>query len=728
VSFSLAGGSWPWLVPALVVVLALGVWAYRFAVPALAPAFRRSLALLRAVALLALLLLLARPLLSLADRASSRTVVLLEDVSLSMDLPGRTAASRREESARALDELQRRLGGRASVRRWQFAGRVAEANANAASDSSRSLVPAATDLGGALAEVGRLADLVAVVVVSDGVVNRGGDPVQAARRIGRPVSAVVVGEAPPWDTAIEEVAIAPLARLGEPSALEVRLSHNGESGRRARLELSDGATVLVSRSISLPAGGEEVVERLSFTPRRLGLSQYRVRLDAGADETITDNNQRAAVQRVLPDRQRVLVVAPTLQWDFTWLQRALAADSAFAADFALSGRDGFRAPQARSAAGSPVDVEPFERYVVIVLQGLAPERLPPGAEEKLASYVRGGGSLVLWGGPGGEGATLGEWLDSPLGRTLGLQSGRSRSPSEVKPELPSGEIAHDLVRLDDDVERNRRYFASLPPLTRVFPIAQRPGDRAFLTGAQGEVLLVALRRAGRGQALVINGAGLWRWGTSGIDPLAPTRYRRFWAQALRLLSEPLQTEPLRVAAERPLVARGEPVRVTASLQDRTFQPVSGASVSARVEQVEDAQGRVPSRPAEREARLAEAADGSYEAAFDALPPGRYRVAARARHRETGESIAEAEFVVDSWTPEALATRPDGPTLTRMAAASGGEAAESGNLERLAGELGEAVSRPSRWRELRLWEEPIVYLALLGLLAGEWWNRRRRGLP
>ncbi len=723
-NLSLAEGSWIWLLPAIVAACALAFWAYRFAVPAVAIGLRRGLGLARVVALLLLLGMIARPLLSIAQRGESRTVVVLEDASLSMELPGHGSASRAEDAARVVADLERRLSGSATVRRWRFAGGVLAADA----DSSRNLEPAATDLGRALAETGRLTDVVAVVVVSDGVVNRGADPVQGARRLGRPISAVAIGEAPTWDAAIEEVAVAPLARLGEESAMEVRLSHDGAAARRARLEVSDGTTVLVTRDITLATGGEETVERLTFTPRKLGLSHYRVRLDAGADEPVSANNVRAAVQRVLPDRQRVLVLAGALHWDFTWMRRALDADSAFAAEYALASAAGLRAPHTTKASGGGLDVGPLDRYAVIVLQGLSAERLPRGMEERLVAFVRAGGSLVLWGGPGPQPATLGEWEGSPLGRVLGIAAGQRLRATEVEPELAEREASHDLVRLDDDPDRNRRYFGSLPPVTHVSPVAVRPGDHVLVAGMSGRVPLIALRRAGRAQVLLVNGAGLWRWGMSGIDPLAPERYRRFWAQALRLLSEPVQTEPLRVAVDRALAARGETVRVTASLQDADFQPVPGAEVKARVARVPDSQGETGKGASGDEIVLSEAGAGSYGGVLEGLAPGRYRVSATARHRAVGESRAETEFVVDSWTPEALAVRPDRALLEAMAAASGGVMVELGALARLSEQVGQAVSRPTRWSERRLWEEPILYLALLGLLAGEWWNRRRRGLP
>ena len=721
-NFFLAGGSAWWLVPAALGALALGIWAYRFAVPVVAPRLRQGLGVLRVAALLLLLVLLARPLLSLAQRGQARTVVVLEDVSLSMELPGEGERTRSEEARALVREISERVRGRAEVQHWQFAG-----EARPAFDSTRTVEPAATNLGSALRQLSQIPDLVAVTVLSDGAVTRGPDPVQAGRALGRPVSAALFGAAPAWDVAVEEVAVSPLARLGEETALEVRLTHSGEAGRRARLQVSDGATVLVTRDITLEGRGEQSIERLRFTPRRLGLLHYRVRVDAGPEEPLLENNVRAAVQRVLPDRQRVLALASTLQWDWTWMKRALDADSAYAVDYALASASGFSSPSGLAGLRSPVQVAPLDRYAVVIAQGLSPGDLPGGFEANLASYVRGGGSLLLWGGPGHVSASLGEWLGSDLGQALALESGSERIPAEVRPELPGGPLIDDLVRLDDDEEANRRLFAALPPLLRVFPIARRPGDRVVLEGADGRVGLLTIRRIGRGQVFLINGSGLWRWGMSSLDADAPAHYRRFWAQTLRLLSEPLQTEPLRVAAERPLLSRGEPVRLSASLQDAQFQPVAGAQVTAAVELREGLDGSTSGESVRRDLDLTDLGSGTYGGTLEPLAPGRYRIEAQARSQGATHR-ASTEFVVDAWTPEALAVVPDRSTLQSLAAATGGALAEPGAVEELHASLDAAIERPLRWHERRLWEEPLLYALLLGLLGSEWWVRRRRGLP
>jgi hypothetical protein len=729
VNFSLAPGSIPWLALALLLALALAVWAYRFALPPLAPGTRRLLSALRGLGLAVLLLLLARPLLSLVERPGRPEVLVLEDRSLSMNLPagegtgqGAPAAQTRAQVAeRAAAELARRLGGRFHVRRWQFAARAFEAG----SDSAGRLDRASTALGDAIAAAGDLPAVAAVVVVTDGVANRGRDPVQAARELGRPVSAVAVGETRGWDAGVEEVAVNPTARAGQPTPMEVRLRHTGPEPRRARLTVSDGDRVLAEKAVTLAAGGAETVEEVSFVPRRTGLAYYRVRLDAGPGEVTGVNNRRAAVQTVMPDRLRVLVLTAGLNWDWTWLKRTLDADSSWAAEYALV-RDGQAAPvpgvrQAPDLAGGAN----LARYAVVVAQGLsgADARSPLG--RRLAEYAQGGGGLALWSGEGAGGSSLAALRGTELGRAAAIDLAGGPPSQELTPELPPGE-PHDIARIDDDPVTARRLFAGFAPLSGVAPLATRAGDQLVLEAAGSPTPLLLLRRTGRGRALLVNGSGLWRWGLSGAGAAGADRYARLWGAALRALAEPAQSEPLRVAAERPLFAEGEPVAVSASLLDAGFQPVDGAAVEVRLEAVGGLEGSPTPRAPGGALRLAAQGGGSYAGRWPPLAPGRYRVVAAARGRVS--ATATSEFVVDAWSPEYQSVEPDRRTLERAAGVSGGQVVAPARLGELARRVAARAATAGRVRERRLWEDPLAYAALVALLSGEWFLRRRRGLP
>lgn len=717
--FSLTAGDLIWTLPLVLAAVALALWAYRFALPPIAFTTRRLLFLLRAVALAALVLLLARPIFSSPEGGSGREVVVLEDRSLSMDLPSSEAKRSRADLAHhAADDVAKRLAGRYRVRRFVFASEARPAE----SDSAGKLDRASTALGDAIASLSGREGLAGVVVVSDGAANRGRDPVQSARELGRPVSTVAVKGPSGWNATLEEVMVNPTARAGQPTPIAVRLRNAGSGARRAHVTVHEGNDILAQRDVTLPPNGEETVEEMTIVPRRPGLAFYQVALDAGPGETIDQDNRRSAVQTVTPDRQRVLTLVPGPNWDWTWLKRALDADSSWAAEHAQIRPGGWAAMASIPPRYAPPAGAELTRYAVIVAQGIsAPDANGP-LGTRLAAYVRNGGGLVLWGGDGAGGAPLAALRGSALARELGLDLGSAAADFTVDP--PSGTLP-DLIRVEEDQDLVRRFFAGAPPITGASPINPRPGDQVVLTAAGGRVPILMLRRVGRGHLLVINGSGLWRWGFSAADESAAPRFERMWGNALRLLSEPTQSEPLRVAADRPLVSRGEPIEVSASLQDARFQPVDGASVTATLERETpgDAGGALPGS-----LRLSGQGGGSYTGHWESLPPGRYRLRATSAGPGGARASASSEFVVDDWSPEYLASESDTRTLERMAQVSGGVSGTPDKLGSLAGKISSSAASSGKMHEHRLWESPLIYVLSVGLLSGEWFLRRKRGLP
>ncbi len=214
----------------------------------------------------------------------------------------------------------------------------------------------------------------------------------------------------------------------------------------------------------------------------------------------------------------------------------------------------------------------------------------------------------------------------------------------------------------------------------------------------------------------MNGASTFRWGFSGNDLEAAARYERLWGNLLRAFSEPAQTEPLRLVPERPLVTRGEPVRLAATLQDAAFRPIAEARVTARV-----------SGPAPREVVLESRGQGAYSTVLDNLPPGRYTVSATATLNGRNTGAASAEFWVDAQSIEWQDVAPDPGLLAQVAQASGGRSVPPGKEGELAPALVAARPRAGRDASVRLWESPIVFALLASVLSAEWWIRRRRGL-
>ena len=698
---------WVWLALASLALLALGVWAYRFAVPPLPALARRALPLLRILSLLLLVWLLAQPVLERGRGSGSTHVAVLVDRSWSMDLPagekgGQTRAQLADAAAR---DLVQSLRARAVVRELPFAGRLGD-------DSTFQQSRGSTALGGALAELSRSPqgqDLDGVVVVSDGIVNAGDDPVTAARALGVPVSTVLVGAAGTRDRAVLEVEAPATARVGERTPVRVRLSGTGSAAPLV-VHLFDQGREIAHAQLPAPVSGAEATAELLAVPSRPGLALWTASVDSVPGEITTSNNQRQVALEVTPGRLGVLVISATLDWDLTFVRRALAGDSSLALDTRVHQGGAWRGLEhARAGAPAPADLR---GRAVVVLAGIAPAEIGPEFDRAVIAFARsGGGLLLLGGGPPG----LRRFSAGASGAELGVNdAGGARSAGPA----PTAE-AREVLSWDDDPARGDRAWRAAAPLSDVSSVRPGGGDRVLLAAGDGGSPLMMARRIGRGQALYVNGTGLWRWSLAGLDEFSGDRGRRLWRRVIRWLAEPVQGEPLRVRPEQWLAARGEPVRLMASLQDAEFRPLAGAQVEG---EVEDAGGRL------RRITFAPREAGSYVATVSDLPPGRYRVRARATRagREVGNSAAE--FAVDRWSLEEARTEPDSSTLAAVAAAAGGRWVPATNRGRDIRSLPIRALAHARTESVRLWESPWLFAMVVGALSLEWAWRRRRGLP
>jgi hypothetical protein len=696
---------WVWLVLLAALLVALAVWAYRFAVPPLPRATRAGLRTLRSLAFAVLVLLLAQPVLE-RPLAGALHVAVLVDRSASMSLPEPGGGDRAGAAGRAAAEIERAWRGRAAVRVLPFASRLG-------ADTARIGPRGATAIGDALAALGASAEgqeVGAVVVVSDGAGNAGEDPVDAARRLGVPVHAVVVGSAGA-DRAVTGLEAPAEAQVGRPVPVRVRVTSTEERGTPMEVELAGEDRVLGRATLISPGPGAEAVAEFRAAPLRPGLATWTARVRPGPGESAPDNDARQVAFPVARGRLGVTVVSAGLNWDLTFLRRALAGDSSLQVTTWVRGRDGWRTLERRAAAGAPGSMR---GQAVVVLDGIAPAEVSPAFDEGLAAFLREGGGVLALGGaaPG-----LARLRGGRFGTALGLAFDAAPSPRQAAP-APAPE-ARDLLAWDDDPARGERAWRGAAPLADLASVAPGAGDRVLVAAAGGGPALLFSRQVGRGQALLVNGAGTWRWSLSGLDDLSEQRGRQLWRRLVRWLAEPVQGEPLRVRPERWVTEGGGAVRLVATLQDDEFRPLPGASLSG---EVAGADGRA------RRVEFAPAAAGTYVATLENLPSGRYRVTALAESGGRTLGRAGTEFAVDRWSLEMARVQPDSVTLAAMAAATGGRVARAGEVARWARGLEVGAIARRRTASMRLWESPWVFAVVVGALAIEWAWRRRRGLP
>jgi hypothetical protein len=252
----------------------------------------------------------------------------------------------------------------------------------------------------------------------------------------------------------------------------------------------------------------------------------------------------------------------------------------------------------------------------------------------------------------------------------------------------------------------------------------RPGATVLLTGVSpdlpdGEQPVLAFQRYGAGMAAVLGVHDTWIWQMHADLSLEDQTHEVFWRQILRWLIQDVP-DPLTATAVRNRVAPGESVELVVRVASEEYLPVNDAQVTARVIDPFGAEQELPlywnlDRDGEYGGSFLPASSGPYEVQVDAVR-GDTLLTAPPLHIEAG--VLDEELRSGAMRENLLrriATETDGAFYT---------------LDQVS-TLPEALTYTNRGtvvqEERDLWDLPLFFFLLIGLLFTEWLVRRRRGL-
>jgi len=567
---------------------------------------------LRGLAAVALLVALAQPSLQTEDRAPLADIlVVLVDESASQGLGDRTA-----QTAAAIAGLEREAQAKGLELKLARVGDGA--------DNRGTL--AFTALSETLADLPR--DRVAgIVVVSDGRVH----DLEAAPELAAPLHLLRTGRTGDWDRRIHITAAPAFAIIGEEQQIELRIEDTGAGpgDDTVVLEISvdgDAPTqheVPIGRRLGLPItlthGGQNVVQ---FTiPEAVG--------------ELTDRNNAAVVSvNGVRDRLRVLLVSGVPHPGTRTWRNLLKSDSAVdLVHFTI-----LRPPDKQD--GVPVtelsliafptqelflekidefDLIIFDRYM---LRGI----LPASYLGSVRDYIERGGAVLISAGP--DYAGVQSLARSPLGEVL---PGRVTARLIEDPFLPVVTdlgARHPVTRGLDEFAPDGGWGRWLRQVE--IDMGNAASGMVAMTGAEDAPLLV-LDRVGEGRVALLTSDHPWLWsrGFEGGGPqLELLRRVAHWS-----MKEPeLEEEALTATAEGSVMTITRRTLGTGARDVVVTAPDGSETVLA----------------------MREVAPGQFEAVYDALAMGLYRLSegevetvmalGPASPREFEETIATGEVL------------------------------------------------------------------------------------
>jgi uncharacterized membrane protein len=598
-----------------------------------------------------------------------------------------------------------------------------------------------TDLAGALDEIAKRSSgmpLSAIVLVTDGAANVSRDLSATLRELRArdvPVFTVGVGDtARPLDAELTRIDLPRRVLVGSKANIEAFVRLSGYGATKVLMSVREDGRAIKTEEFNLRGNDTQAVN-LEITPSTPGFRRYTVEITPLEGEVTIENNKQEALVEVIAGPMRILHVEGEPRWELGKIRESLslAEKNLTVASLQRTGENKFYRQgiggEQELVNGFPRTEEELFAYDGLVLGSVEAGFFTADQLRNIEAFVarRGGGLLALGGRFSFD---SGRYKGTPIDDLLPLAlEGRTVDVAEsyapvYKPQLTGAGQEHPITRLNEDRAASQKTWNEMPPISISEALKTvKPGATVLLeakrAGASSPAVpLLAQQRYGRGQTLAFTATDTWRWRMK-MDSKS-NAHETFWRQMLRYLvsGTPKQIE---VGAEQDVYVMDDMVQVVADIRDKHYNPVNDAHAIARITKPSGATLDVP-------LKFTSINDANvYTGEFKADELGQHGIELLANSKSLGQVDVKSTVLISDLNREFYGAAQNSDLLKRIAAETGGKYYQAGDLQSLLDDLTYRKTPYSEMQTKDLWDMPINFFLIIGLLSAEWFLRKREGL-
>jgi len=705
-----------------ILALLFAILTYRRTFPPLSKRKKALLLGLRMVALFSLFLVLSEPILTMAIRHVQKPVIaLLLDTSRSMNLKG-TDIKRIEELQNLLKtDIFEKISNQAELKTFGFADSLIPVDLVGKFPDS---LGNATSIGEAIEMAQKKlseGNLRGIVILSDGANNLGEDPVLVARSSNVPIYTRGLGEyIPPKDVSIERMVYNDIAYVDDQIPIQVDISQTGFDQLKIPVSIKEKKNILTQQNVSLGKSGATQSVDLTIIPEEAGLHQYRLSVPVLKEESVKENNQRLFTIKVLKNKIKMLLITGSLNWEYTFLKRALERDRNVELTSLVYGTK--RKPIVGTFPQGEKQLSSLDILIFID----PPRFILKEHKKEIEDFVfnRGGSTLFLLGK---------EFMDThgfmevssllpfdPAGRSITFSS------ANLNIKLTEEGKLHPVTRLVENLEENTKFWSDLPPFLGIAILGSVTKDATNLAGFENPLNRdtfspgIVVRNYGKGKVMATTVTPFWRWdfllwGIGKDNQI----YQTFWNNSVRWLVVREDMDLINLFTDKKIYKGGERITFKAKIFDENYQKIGDASVVVNI--------KGEALPDSEAVNLSLGELGDYSSTLRALPPGKYSFEGKVFRDSKKMGTKKGEFLVEEYSVEDSDLKTDFDILKRIAEVSGGKYYEKEQIKNLPDDLKLVEKEEHRKKEIQLWNHPLLLAIFVLCLSIEWAIRKRSQL-
>ncbi|MBN1337857.1 MAG: hypothetical protein JXA03_00960 [Bacteroidales bacterium] len=536
----------------------------------------------------------------------------------------------------------------------------------------------------------------AVIIASDGNINRGSNPLYGNRGIQAPVYTIALGDTNIYrDLILYKINYNRLAYLNNEFPLQIIVNARKAAGMNSRLSVQWEGKTLYSQVLDIKAEDAFIEIPVTLKAEQAGVQRYRVSLSGIQEEVSLQNNTEDVYVEVLDGRQKILILANSPHPDISALKQAISGNMNYEVDDFLIG---------------DFDAQ-VEAYNLVILHQLPSKKYHIG--QILGRAETGSVPLLFILGPQSD---LQVFNNSKTGLSILSQK------NTFQEVLPSFSGQFTLFNVDAE---GFEAMSDFPPLVvpfgdfRLAPAVTVLAYQKIGSLVTGNPLIMFNPTPGQ-KTGVVTGSGMWRWRMKTFAQEGSHQvFDQLINRIVQYLSVKMDKSLFRVISAKNAWYDSESVEFEAELYTDSYELTDQPDVSM---EVESAEGKRYDFTFSR-------SGGKYYLNAGSLSPGTYKYNARTGYNNKNFT-AEGRFTVQRLSIETRKTVADHNLLFSFSGATGGRMYYPATMTQLADDIASGDNMKPVIYEQKRFNDLINFLwimaLILALLFLEWFLRKRAG--
>jgi hypothetical protein len=533
----------------------------------------------------------------------------------------------------------------------------------------------------------------ALIFASDGIYNRGSNPISDVKKALFPVYTISLGDTiPKKDLIVSSINYNNLVYLGNDHEVEIPVSAFMAKGLNSTLKITTNDGQSKNIALNIDNDNWNKTFKINLETKKKGVQKIVIQATAIKDEITTENNNQTIFVEVLDGKEKILILADAPHPDISAIKQAIESNKNYEVKVAF-------------ADNLPKDIKD---YGLIIFHNL------PSMDHPINQVFEQISQKSKWFIIGNQTNT------SALSQKQNLLNVSSNNASQDY--LASVNQQFTAFSL---TEESKKYLNTLAPLSAPYGNYSLKNAGLVLFNQQiGNIKtnapLLAFGNDGGIKTAILTGEGIWRWRIEDYEKNDNhIAFDELISKSVQYLSAKDDKRKFRVYATKNRFADNEQVILNAELYDDAYNLNNQPDVSI------DLRSKSGKKYSFQFSKIGK----SYQLNAGFLPADEYTFEAKTKLGRNQFS-ANGQFLVEQLNIELMQTTANHQLLYNMANASGGQMVESKNLLSLI----DLIPKNEKVKTISYEEKSYnalinlkwIFVLIILLLSIEWFLRKRNG--